>query len=247
VTVLGRALLRALSPTLFRSSLVVLRRALSQALWRPLPFYAVVGLLLGVTVPYVVANLTADLRPAAALRLIGGTYVVTLAPPLSAILFVATSGSAVCAWLGGLQLQRQVQALEGLGVSPSRYLHAPAWVALVGAYLLGAGVFGAAMLCGGYALFSAYGVPHALAVVTSDLLDPAPSRLPFTARAAWLVGAYALSLASIAVSQGAAPKDRAEDVTAAMTRAVVRATLWVVALELATVALLFATVGPRGR
>jgi ABC-type nitrate/sulfonate/bicarbonate transport system ATPase subunit/ABC-type transporter Mla maintaining outer membrane lipid asymmetry permease subunit MlaE len=244
--VLGSALRRALSPTLFRASTVVLRRVLAQALWRPLPFYAVVGLLLGVTVPYVVANLTTDLRPGAALRLVGGTYVVTLAPPLSAILFVATSGSAVAAWLGGLQLGRQVQALEGLGVSPPRYLLAPAWVALAWAYLAGAGVFAAAMLAGGWALFELYGVPHALSVVTSDFWDPVPSRLPFSVRAVWLVGAYALSLASIVVARGAGPKDRAEDVTAAMTSAVVRATLWVVVLELATVALLFALAGRPG-
>ena len=62
--------------------------------------------------PYVATHISAALQPRAMLALLGGTYVLALAPPLSAIVFAATSGSAVSAWLGGLVLGGQEEALE---------------------------------------------------------------------------------------------------------------------------------------
>jgi len=116
--VAGEALLRFFEPRLLRESAVVLRLALAQALLRPLLFYATVGVLLGITIPYILVHISDVLRPSAILSLIGGTYILALAPPLSAILFAATSGSAMSAWLGGLRLHGQVVALEGLGPYP---------------------------------------------------------------------------------------------------------------------------------
>jgi ABC-type transporter Mla maintaining outer membrane lipid asymmetry permease subunit MlaE len=226
-----------------RASSVVLRRALSQSLLRPMPFYMTVGVLLGITVPYVIVHISEALRPSAVLGLIGGSYVLSLAPPLSAIVFAATSGSAVNAWLGGLRLHGQVVALEGLGIPPARYLWSPAWVALALAYLFTAALFVASMIGGGFLLFQFYGVPHALDKLTSDFLAPPPSRLPYLVRAGWLVLTYAAAVASIVVAKGREPKERSEEVTAAMTSAVMRATLFVVVMELATVALLFTYTG----
>ena len=74
-------------------------RAIRQSFFRPLLFYVVVGALLGFTVLYIIAKMSADLRAVAVLRLVGGTYILALAPPVSAILFAATSGNAVNAWL----------------------------------------------------------------------------------------------------------------------------------------------------
>ena len=56
------------------------------------------------------------MRPDALLRQIGGSYVVALAPALSALLFVAASGSATNAWLGSMGLTKQTLALDALGV-----------------------------------------------------------------------------------------------------------------------------------
>jgi thiamine transport system ATP-binding protein len=241
--VAGESILHFFDPRLMVPSLVVLRRALGQSLLRPLPFYMTVGALLGITVPYVIVHISDALKPSAVLGLIGGSYILSLAPPLSAIVFAATSGSAVNAWLGGLRLNGQVVALEGLAVPPARYLWSPAWTALAWSYLITLFVFAASMTAGGWALFSFYDVPHALSNLTADFLDPPPSRLPYLLRAVWLAVTYAVAVASIVVAKGREPKERSEDVTSAMTSAVMRATLFVVVMELATIVALFAFTG----
>jgi ABC-type nitrate/sulfonate/bicarbonate transport system ATPase subunit/ABC-type transporter Mla maintaining outer membrane lipid asymmetry permease subunit MlaE len=237
---LGSAVLRSFEPRLWWESLKVLRVTLAQSLWRPLSFYAAVALLLGITVPYVVVHISSALRPQVMLGMIGGSYILALAPPLSAIVFAATSGSAVSAWLGGLGVRGQVLALEGLGVSPARYLWSPAWWALVLGYLVTAVVFTAAMVTGGWLLFNRYGVPHAYARLTADFLAPAPERVVFLWRGIWLVVCYALAVASIVVAQGSAPKERMDEVTNAMTSGVMRTTLFVALVELGSIALVYA-------
>jgi ABC-type nitrate/sulfonate/bicarbonate transport system ATPase subunit/ABC-type transporter Mla maintaining outer membrane lipid asymmetry permease subunit MlaE len=241
--VLGIGLVRTLSPRLLGASATVFRRAMVQALLRPVFFYALVGALLGFTVPYVIAHLSPDIRPAAALRLVGGTYILALGPPLSAILFAATSGNAVNAWLGGLQLNRQVLALQGLGVAPERYLWAPSFSALALSYVATALVFMVAMVVGGYVLFAQYHVPQSFAVLTSDFLAPPPSRVSYLVRGIWLIGCYSLALAAIVVSRAAKPKDRTDQVTAAMTSSVVRCTSFVVVMELVSVVAVFLWTG----
>jgi energy-coupling factor transporter ATP-binding protein EcfA2 len=241
--VAGAAILQALSPRLWGPSMAVTVRALAQSFLRPLLFYGVVGALLGFTVLYIIAKMSVDLRTAAVLRLVGGTYVLALAPPLSAILFVSTSGSAVNAWLGGMELGRQVLALDGIGVPAQRYLWSPAWTALALSYLGTVVVFAAAMVGGGWLLFHMHGAPDALAVLTSDFLDPAPGRGPYLVRGVWLSGAYAVAIATLVVQAGVAGKDEAAHVTSAMTTAVVKVTLFVVAMELASILVLFALVG----
>jgi ABC-type transporter Mla maintaining outer membrane lipid asymmetry permease subunit MlaE len=239
----GAAILHALDPRLFGPSLRVMARAFAQSFLRPLSFYAVVGALLGFTVLYIIAKMSADLRALAVLRLVGGTYILSLAPPLSAILFAATSGNAVNAWLGGMALGRQIQALDGIGVPAPRYLWSPTWLALALAYVATVLVFIGSMVAGGWALFQLYGGQDALAILTSDFLDPAPGRGPYLVRGIWLVVAYAIAIATIVVHSGVAHKDEAAHVTQAMTSAVVRTTLFVVAMELASVIVLFAVVG----
>lgn len=241
--VAGAALLHALDPRLAGPSLGVLLRAIRQSFLRPLLFYAVVGGLLGFTVLYIIAKMSADLRAVAVLRLVGGTYILALAPPLSAILFAATSGNAINAWLGGMQLGRQILALDGIGVSVRRYLWSPAWFALAFSYLGTVAVFIASMVAGGWLLFQLYGSKDALAVLTSDFLDPAPGRGPYLVRGIWLMVCYAAAIATIVVQSGVAHKDEAAHVTHAMTSAVVRATLFVVAMELASVVVLFGVAG----
>lgn len=242
----GEALFRFFEPKLFRESAVVLRLSLAQALLRPLLFYATVGVLLGITIPYILVHISDALKPSAVLGLIGGSYVLALAPPLSAILFAATSGSAMSAWLGGLRLHGQVVALEGLGIPPARYLWSPAWTALAISYLVTVALFAAAMIGGGLLLFDFYRVPGALAKLTSDFVDPPASRVPYLVRAGWLVVSYAFAVASIVVSKGSEPKEKSEEVTSAMTKAVMRATLFVVFMELVTVAVLYRYTGRGG-
>jgi ABC-type transporter Mla maintaining outer membrane lipid asymmetry permease subunit MlaE len=201
---------------------------------------------MGITVPYVMAHISSALKPSAVLTMIGGTYILSLAPPISAIVFAATSGSAINAWLGGLRLHGQVTALEGLGVTPARYLWSPAWTALVLSYLVTLVAFTFAMIGGGWGLFTFYEVSHAFEVLTSDFRGEPASRIPALVRGVWLVVSYALAIASIVVAKGREPKGRSEEVTSAMTSSVIRATLFVVVMELASVVLLYvATGGPR--
>ena len=130
LVVLGAALVHVARPKLFGASARVFLRGLRQSLVGPLPFYGVVGALLGFTVLFVIAKMSGDIKTASMLRLVGGTYILSLAPPLSAVLFAATSGNVIAAWLGSVELQKQSLALEGLGVPVERYLWAPAWAAL---------------------------------------------------------------------------------------------------------------------
>jgi ABC-type nitrate/sulfonate/bicarbonate transport system ATPase subunit/ABC-type transporter Mla maintaining outer membrane lipid asymmetry permease subunit MlaE len=226
---------------------LVLRHVLRQSFARPLPFYVIVSVLLGFTVLYVVTRVApGGVRPGRAIELVGASYITALTPPLTAFLFVATSGSAINAWLGGMALTRQILALEALGIPRTRYLWAPAWVGLGISFLAGAAVFAAGLLAGGLLLCAVDGVPNGWEILGSDLFDPAPDRAPYTVRAGWLIWIYAWGIASDAVARGSAHKDTSESVTAAMTKSVVASTLWVVFLELTSVFILFAVqrVGP---
>src|SRR6185503_15171102 len=152
-----------------RDFAIIARRVVAQTLLRPLPFYAIVSTLIGYTVLLVISKVGgAGVRPDALLRQIGGSYVVALAPALSAILFVAASGSATNAWLGSMGLTRQTLALEALGVDRRAYLWAPCWLSIAIAYLLVAALFAFGMIAGGLLVCSHYNVPHAWDLLTSD-------------------------------------------------------------------------------
>lgn len=235
--VLGGALVHALRPRLMGESLYVLVRLTIQALVKPLLFFGIVGALLGLTVPFVMVNVSNALSPKAILGIVGGSYILSLAPPISAIVFSATSGSAVNAWLGGQRLHGQVVALEGLGISPARYLWSPAWFALAGSYAATAVVFILAMVAGGLALFLLYEVPDPLWKLVSNFVDPAPGQLIPLLRMLALFLMYTLAIPSIVVAKGSEPKTSSDEVTSAMTSSVMRSTLFIVGMELMTTVL----------
>jgi ABC-type transporter Mla maintaining outer membrane lipid asymmetry ATPase subunit MlaF/ABC-type transporter Mla maintaining outer membrane lipid asymmetry permease subunit MlaE len=215
-------------------------RVTRQALLRPLPFYAIVSVLIGYTVLYVISKVGgAGVRPDALVRQIGGAHVVALAPALSAMLFVAASGSATNAWLGSMGLTKQVLAMEALGVDSRAYLWAPAWIGLATAYLCVAALFALGMIAGGLLLCHQLGVADPWALLTGDLLDPRPERVRYAVRAGVLVWFYAWGIASDVVAKGGAAKPEADAVTRGMTASVVACTLWVVAWELITVLVVF--------
>ena len=119
-------------------------------------------------------------------------------------------------------------------------------MAIVLSYLVTLVGFVAAMIGGGLARFAFYDVPNALDVLTSDFRGEPASRLPALVRGIWLVVPYALAIASIVVAKGREPKGRSEEVTSAMTSSVIRATLFVVVMELASVVVLYAVTGGPG-
>ena len=207
-----------------------------QTLVRPLPFYAIVSTLIGYTVLFVISKVGgAGVRPDALLRQIGGSHVVALAPALSALLFVAASGSATNAWLGSMGLTKQTLALDALGVDRRSYLWAPSWLAAALSYLAVASLFALGMILGGMLVCESYGIHDAWQLLTGDILDPRPERLRYAVRGVFLVWIYAWGIASDVVAKGGAPKPEADSVTRGMTASVVACTLWVVAWELVTV------------
>jgi ABC-type transporter Mla maintaining outer membrane lipid asymmetry ATPase subunit MlaF/ABC-type transporter Mla maintaining outer membrane lipid asymmetry permease subunit MlaE len=223
-----------------RDFAIVARRVIAQTLLRPLVFYAIVSTLIGYTVLFVVSKVGgAGVRPDALLRQIGGSHVIALAPALSALLFVAASGSATNAWLGSMGLTKQTLALDALGVDRKAYLWAPAWLATAVSYLAVAALFALGMIAGGILVCRAHGVPDAWELLTGDLLDPRPERVRYALRALFLVWIYAWGIASDVVAKGGAPKPEADAVTRGMTASVVACTLWVVAWELVTVMVVF--------
>jgi ABC-type nitrate/sulfonate/bicarbonate transport system ATPase subunit/ABC-type transporter Mla maintaining outer membrane lipid asymmetry permease subunit MlaE len=239
-----RALLRP------RDFIEVMSPVLKQALWRPAAFFSIVSLLIGFTLLYIlhrsIGGGELPIRPERVFSLIGSMHVIALAPPLSGILFAATSANAVVAWLGGMSLTRQTTALEALGISKARYLWVPAYLGLAGSYLVMAGVFTLGMLIGGV-VYLELRVPEldggwtvAWELLTADIVDPPPERGVFRVRAGLLVCVYALGIAGDAIAKGAREKHSAEDVTVAMVRSVMVVTLWIVALELGSLVLIYA-------
>ena len=223
-----------------RDFAIIARRVIVQTLLRPLPFYAIVSTLIGYTVLFVVSKVGgAGVRPDALLRQIGGSHVIALAPALSALLFVAASGSATNAWLGSMGLTKQTLALDALGVDRRSYLWAPAWLALATCYLAVAALFALGMIAGGMLVCESYGIEGAWELLTGDIVDPRPERLRYAVRAGFLVWIYAWGIASDVVAKGGAPKPEADAVTRGMTSSVVACTLWVVAWELVTVLVVF--------
>jgi ABC-type multidrug transport system ATPase subunit/ABC-type transporter Mla maintaining outer membrane lipid asymmetry permease subunit MlaE len=240
----GKALIRP------RDFIEVLIPVLKQALWRPAAFFAIVSLLIGFTLLYIlhrsIGGGELPIRPERVFSLIGSMHVIALAPPLSGILFASTSANAVVAWLGGMSLTRQTTALEALGISKTRYLWVPAWLGLAVAYMLLAGLFTLGMLVGGL-LYLDLRVPElgggnwrfAWELLTADILDPPPERAIFRVRALGLCCVYALGIAGDAIAKGSREKHSAEDVTVAMVRSVMVTTLWIVALELGSLVLIY--------
>jgi ABC-type transporter Mla maintaining outer membrane lipid asymmetry ATPase subunit MlaF/ABC-type transporter Mla maintaining outer membrane lipid asymmetry permease subunit MlaE len=215
-------------------------RVLAQTLLRPLAFYAIVSTLIGYTVLFVIGKVGgAGVRPDALFEQIGGSHIVALAPALSALLFVAASGSATNAWLGSMGLTKQTLALDALGVDRRAYVWAPAWLSLAIAYFAVAIIFALGMIVGGVLVCRTYGVPHAWQLLTGDLVDPRPERMRYAVRAIFLAWIYGWGIASDVVAKGGAAKPDADAVTRGMTASVVACTLWIVAWELITVEIVF--------
>ncbi|MGE0545784.1 MAG: ATP-binding cassette domain-containing protein [Kofleriaceae bacterium] len=225
-----------------RDFAIISRRVIAQTLLRPLVFYAIVSTLIGYTVLFVISKVGgAGVRPDALLRQIGGAHVVALAPALSALLFVAASGSATNAWLGSMGLTKQTLALDALGVDRRSYLWAPAWLTAAVCYFAVAALFAIGMIGGGLLVCRSYDVPGAWDLLTGDLVDPRPERARYALRAAFLVWIYGWGIASDVIAKGGGAKPEADAVTRGMTSSVVACTLWVVAWELFTVVAVFRT------
>jgi NitT/TauT family transport system ATP-binding protein len=110
-------------------------RSLSMAGVGGVPFFALVGAILGAT--FIMILLGASILPATiTLDKVQAVPLTAMAAPLAGFLFAARSGSAVASWLGGMSYSRQVDALQTLAIDPDRYLRAPVWLGMGLAYAL---------------------------------------------------------------------------------------------------------------
>ena len=218
---------------------------LRQTLLRPAAFFAIVSTLLGYSVLYIFHHAFSGgdlaLRDEFVFSMIGARHIIALAPPLSGILFCATSGNAVTAWLGGISLTKQGDALEALGIERERYLWLPAWMILSMSSLVLAAIFVGGMVGGGALYIHGYGAPwsEALGYVTAQLLDPESADIRLLARAAFLLAIYAVGISADVVAKGSRAKRSSDAVTVAMVASVMASTLWIVLLEMATLPLVF--------
>jgi len=218
----------------------VFSRVFKNSMLRPLPFYLIVSILLGYTILYVIGRAMPEgLRVSKAVELVGGSYILALTPPICAFLFVATSGSAVNAWLGSMGLTKQTAALEALGISKKKYLWVPGWLGMTLAFYATVIIFGLGMLLGGAWQSYQAGLDNPWPVLFGDIIDPVPDRLVLRSRALWLVGIYGIGIATDVIYRGTLRKDRSDDVTKGMTHSIISCTLWVVFLELITALLIF--------
>ncbi len=234
-TTLGMVFGSLLTSLRTKKKLSVFWKVAQQSILRPAFFYALVSALIGYTVLFVMSKVGgAGVRIEAVLEQVAGSYAIALAPPLSAMLFAATSAGATSAWLGGIMLTKQDVALRAIGVDLNGYLRVPAWLTLSFGYLISSTIFLFGLIAGGWVLCWQYNIEQPLSLLTSDLLDPHPSRSHNLRRMVLLIVLYSGGLASSAIAWGLSLKSTADSVTRAMTSNVVYSTIWVVMLELLT-------------
>jgi ABC-type multidrug transport system ATPase subunit/ABC-type transporter Mla maintaining outer membrane lipid asymmetry permease subunit MlaE len=199
-------------------------------------FYLLVGTTLGATTIAVVRTLADNaltgiigmlLKPDRLLEMMGGAYVVFLAPAVASMLFVARSGSICSAWLGELQRGGQVRALDSLGVNPDRYLRFPVTLSVFAACVVtiavfAIGVWGGSLLSARY-LFDVAEPWNILAVSGDDL----------RVSQFWIKTTLYSSFTAITITGlGMAPKISGEEVARDTTRVIIYATVCVSVVEL---------------
>ena len=105
------------------------------------------GMVLGYQGYYTLARVgsTGFLGPMVALALLR-----ELGPVIGALMVTARAGSAVCAEVGIMRINEEIDALELMGLSPFRYLFVPVLIAAVACMPLLAAVFNVIGVTGGY-------------------------------------------------------------------------------------------------
>jgi phospholipid/cholesterol/gamma-HCH transport system permease protein len=147
------------------------------------------------------------------------------------ILLAGRCGSAVAAQTGWRALSAQDRALVTLGIDPPRAFFPPifwSWLLAMPA-LMAAGV-GAALLSAGLFLTS----PLSRAQITPlFFMSEVGAHVPPSTVAIMLLKGFLMAggTAVLAYRCGAAPKRSSGDVTAAMTRALVLAFIWLAAVD----------------
>lgn len=189
------------------------------------PFYALVAAIFATTFLSIAFAAASLVSPQIIMENLRGDFILAMTPPLCGFFFAARSGSALAAWLGGLSLRRQTDALRSLGVSVDQYLRAPVLLGTFFGFLFTTFVFGAAMYAAATVTATGFGVVDAseLMRATSD---------SFRRQLIEKSLLYGVLIGVIGTHVGLLPKRNSQDVARGITRTIIFCTLAVVLSEL---------------
>ncbi len=204
-------------------------------------FFALVGLMLGSTIIAVVRMLADNsltglvsyfVKPENLIDMMGGRYVLYLAPAIGAMLFAARSGSIVSNWLGEMVRGKRVRALQLLNVPSCQYLRAPSALALFLAMFCTVCWFTASVWLGGVIatgqLFDVHAPMQIMALSAYDL----------RASYFWIKTLiYSVVVALTIVALGLASKKTSHQLNVHTTKTIIYSTLSVAFAELAIILL----------
>ncbi|MBN1947412.1 MAG: ATP-binding cassette domain-containing protein [Bradymonadales bacterium] len=208
-------------------------RDFAQIAWRAtrltgytgLAFHILVGAILSTTFLSIAFAAASLVSPELILRNLRGDFILALTPPLCGFLFSARSGSALTAWLGGMTLRRQGDALKSLGVPVDQYLRAPAFVGTFLGFLLTTVAFGASMYLAATLTATGFGVAEAGAIL-------AETTSSFERQFLQKSLLYAVVIPAVGTHMGLTVKRTSQDVAQGITRSIIICTLAIVTAEL---------------
>jgi len=199
-------------------------------------FFALVGMMLGSTTIAVVKMLSDNaltgvvrwfIKPERLIEMMGGRYVLYLAPAIGGMLFAARSGSIMSNWLGEMVRGRQIQALSLLGVPPQQYLGAPSVLALFTSMFATIVWFAFCVWLGGLL------TTQQLFTLKDPMSAMSLSGYDISASLFWLkTFIYSVLVAVTVVSLGLAPKSTAHQVNTHTTKTIIYSTLCIAFAEL---------------
>lgn len=228
-------------PRSFRDELYIAAYTSYLSLITGLVFFALVGMMLGATTMAVVKILSDNalsgwvgvfIKPETLVTMMGGRYVLYLAPSIGAMLFVARSGSIVSNWLGEMVRSGQVRALELLGVPTSQYLAAPTVIALFISMFASVSWFAFCVWLGGViATGQLFDLSNTNDVMAVSMRDVSQSLITLKT----LI--YSALVALTVVSLGLAPKKTTHQVNIHTTKIIIYSTLSIALAELVIILL----------
>jgi len=199
-------------------------------------FFALVGLMLGSTTIAVVRMLADHsltglvsmfVKPETLINLMGGRYVLYLAPAIGGMLFAARSGSIMSNWLGEMVRGKQVRALGLLGVPPAQYLRAPSAIALFLSMFATIVWFTFCVWLGGViATTQLFDIPNAIEVMSLSRYEIQRSLFW------WKAVIYSSAVALTVVGLGLSAKQTAHQVNIHTTKTIIYSTLSIALAEL---------------
>ena len=202
-------------------------------------FFGLVGLMLG-SITIAVVRMLADhsltglvgmfVKPETLINLMGGRYVLYLAPAIGGMLFAARSGSIMSNWLGEMVRAKQVRALGLLGVPTSQYLSAPSAIALFGSMFATIVWFTLSVWLGGViATTHLFDIANAQEVMSLSRYEVARSLFW------WKATIYSALVSLTVVGLGLADKKTAHQVSMHTTKSIIYSTLCIAFAELAII------------